>query len=357
MFTSRFISDVRLAAHVSFRRAGGRSFGMTLFLCIPAAAVLLTAVCLGQEALTSKPQPQTLTGTRLITLGTSGGPLPVKDRTQSSNLLIVNGVLYLIDAGDNVTRRIVQSSCDFRKVDKVFITHAHSDHTLGLATLMGAAWEFQRSGPMDIYGPPGIRKLVDGAVDYLSVNAEIRSAEGKPYPLTGLFRAHELPPGVIFHDNNVNVIAVENTHFHFPSGSRPFGKHKSYSYRFETSDRIIVFTGDSGPSDALISLAKGADVLVTEVVVVNDVLEVLERNGSWKAKTAESRNRGLFHMREEHMTPEQVGSMAAKAGVKTLVMSHLPPTVNPKEDYQRYVEAAKKYFSGRIIVARDLSEF
>src|SRR5690348_10823621 len=81
-------------------------------------------------------------GAKLITLGTRGGPMPTKDRTQSSNLLIVNGTLYLIDAGDNVTRRIVQSGHDFRKIGKIFITHPHSDHTAGLATLMVSQWEY-----------------------------------------------------------------------------------------------------------------------------------------------------------------------------------------------------------------------
>ena len=75
------------------------------------------------------------TGTQLITLGTAGGPLPRADRAQSSNLLVVNGALYLIDAGGSVTSRVVQSGHDFRKIGKIFITHPHSDHTAGLATL------------------------------------------------------------------------------------------------------------------------------------------------------------------------------------------------------------------------------
>src|SRR5579863_4917113 len=90
--------------------------------------------------------------TTLITLGTRGGPLPTKDRAQSSNLLVVNGTLYLIDAGDGVTRRVVQAGYDFRKIGKIFITHVHDDHTDGLATLLGSEWEFQRSEPIDIYG-------------------------------------------------------------------------------------------------------------------------------------------------------------------------------------------------------------
>ena len=83
--------------------------------------------------------PSAEKGTKLITLGTAGGPLPRKDRAQSSNLLVVNGTLYLIDAGGSVTHRIVQSGYDFRKVGKIFITHPHSDHTAGLATCWSAS--------------------------------------------------------------------------------------------------------------------------------------------------------------------------------------------------------------------------
>ena len=112
-------------------------------------------------------------GTTLITLGTAGGPMPRKDRAQSSNLLVINNTLYLIDAGDGVTRRIVQAGYDFRKVGKIFITHPHSDHDNGLATLINSQWEYQRAEPVDIYGG-GVEALVKAALDYLTPNAEIR---------------------------------------------------------------------------------------------------------------------------------------------------------------------------------------
>src|SRR6516162_2282676 len=124
--------------------------------------------------------------TVIITLGTRGGPLPTKDRAQSSNLLVVNGTLYLIDAGDGVTRRIVQAGYDFLKVGKVFITHPHSDHTNGLATLLASEWEYQRREPIDVYGR-GVEALVKGAIDYLTPNAEIRWAEGRQEDFDGRY--------------------------------------------------------------------------------------------------------------------------------------------------------------------------
>jgi len=159
------------------------------------------------------------TGTTLITLGTRGGPLPTKDRAQSSNLLVVNGTLYLVDAGGGVTGRIAQSGYDFRKVGKIFITHPHSDHTAGLATLMVSQWEYQRAEPTDIYGG-GVAALVKGALDYLTPNAEIRWAEGKRRPMADTFHGHDVEPGLVYQDANVKVTAVENTHFHFQRARR-----------------------------------------------------------------------------------------------------------------------------------------
>jgi ribonuclease BN (tRNA processing enzyme) len=293
--------------------------------------------------------------TTLITLGTAGGPLPRADRAQSSNLLIVNGALYLIDAGGGVTGRVVQSGNNFRKVSKIFITHAHSDHTAGLATLLVSQWE-QQSEPADIYGS-GAEALVKGTIAYLTPNAEIRWTEGKKRPMTDTFRAHEVAPGVVYQDANVKVIAVENTHFHFQPGDPAYGKIKSYSYRFETPDRVVFFTGDSGPSDAVVELAKGADLYVTETTSPEDVVELYKKNGIWQQKTPEEQQGFLRHMHEEHVTPTDIGQMAAKANVKAVVMSHLGPSITPNDDYQRFVDEAKKYYSGPITLAKDLMKF
>jgi ribonuclease BN (tRNA processing enzyme) len=324
------------------------------------ACLVLTAAVFAIATATGEASAQNVasaaSGTTLITLGTRGGPLPTRDRAQSSNLLVVNGTLYVIDAGDGVTRRIVQAGYDFRKAGKIFITHAHDDHTAGLATLLTSEWEYQRPDPIDIYGS-GVEALVKGAIDYLTPNAEIRWAEGKQRPMADAFHAHEVEPGVVYQDANVKVTAVENTHFHFQPGTPPYGKYKSYSFRFETPDRVVFFTGDTGPSDAVVALAKGADLYVTETSSPDDVIALFKKNGAWQAKTAAEQEGFLRHMHEEHVTPEDIGKMAAKAGVKAVVMTHIGATVDPNDDYQRYVDEAKKYYSGPITLAKDLMKF
>src|SRR5205807_1027053 len=160
--------------------------GVPLLLVAGSVCLTLTHGAAAQSC--QKPSDS---GAKLITLGTRGGPLPTKDRAQSSNLLVVNGSLYLIDAGDGVTQRIVQSGNDFRKVGKIFITHPHSDHTAGLATLLVSEWEYARAEPIDVYGG-GVEALMKGAIAYLTPNAEIRYAEGKQRPMADIFKGHDV---------------------------------------------------------------------------------------------------------------------------------------------------------------------
>jgi ribonuclease BN (tRNA processing enzyme) len=305
-------------------------------------------------AQTGAATPTTDAKTTLITLGTRGGPLPDKERAQSSNLLIVNGTLYLIDAGSGVTRRIVQAGYDIRKIGKIFITHVHSDHTNGLASLLGPQWDFQSPAPTDIYGS-GVEALVKGAIGYLTPNAEIRWSEGRKRPMADTIHGHDVAPGLIYQDANVKVTAVENTHFHFTSGSPGYGRYKSYSYRFDTPGRVVFFTGDTGASDAVVELARGADLYVTEVTSPEDVLERLKRGGAMQSPSEQEGF--IHHMREEHVTPESVGKMAAHAGVKAVVMTHLSATTDPDDNYQRYIDEAKKFYSGPITLAKDLMRF
>ena len=102
--------------------------------------------------------------TKLITLGTAGGPLPRSDRAQSSNVLVVNEQPYLIDMGDGVSRRLAETGISFMKVNQIFITHQHSDHMAGLATFLDTAWQFAKRTAIDVYGPVGTQAVVKGAI-------------------------------------------------------------------------------------------------------------------------------------------------------------------------------------------------
>ena len=297
------------------------------------------------------------TGTVIVTLGTGGGPRPRIHRSQTSSLLIVNGTPYLIDVGENAVRRIVQAGVDFVRVGRVFITHGHSDHTLGLPSLLASQWEFQRRDPVEIYGPPGTQKLVSGALAFLAENTEIRSTEGNPTPIQSMVVAHDAAPGVVYRDANVTVTAAENTHFNFPSTSAAAGVYRSYSYRFDTPGRSVVFTGDTGPSDAVAKLARGADVLVSEVNAVDELLALYKKNGVWAAKSPEEQTAWLRHQNDEHLSPAAVAQLATKAGVKHVILTHFTPSPDPTDDYERMAVAVRASYAGDVRVAKDLARF
>jgi ribonuclease BN (tRNA processing enzyme) len=293
--------------------------------------------------------------TRLITLGTSGGPPPRAHRAQSSNLLIVNGALYVVDAGDGVARRLAKAGINVREIGTVFITHHHDDHTAGLGTLLSVAWDQNRTKPINVYGPPRTVELVASAVQYFSISAEIRSADGgRSVPIAQVFFGHDVSTGMVYQDANIKVMAVENSHFDFHKGPAA-GKHKSYAYRFETPDRVIVFTGDTGPSDAVTELAKGADLLVSETSSCEGRMQEMADDGRWQAMSPAEQAGIVRQMTQGHMTLDEIGKMAASANVKTVVLSHL--THKADGDYTPWAEEVKKQFSGKVLIAKDLMEF
>lgn len=325
-----------------------------------AIAARLVAGCGGADAVggpaAAPARAPTRAGTILVTLGTRGGPMPTADRAQSANLVIVDGTPYLIDAGDGVLRRVVEAGVDFRAIDHVFLTHVHWDHAGGLAALVAAAWESQRRTPIEVFAS-GAEAVVAGVVASLTPNAEIKATTGKATPLGDVVRAHEAAPGAVYQDDRITVTAVENTHFHFAADSPLVDKYRSYALRIATADRVIVFTGDTGESTAVETLARGADVLVAEVLDPDDVVALAQRRGTWQKMTATEQAGLARHLRASHLTPEQVGQLAAAAGVGEVILTHLVPTPDPVHDDARYVERVRATYHGPVVLAEDLGRY
>jgi ribonuclease BN (tRNA processing enzyme) len=192
-------------------------------------------------------------------------------------------------------------------------------------------------------------------VQYFKISAEIRSADGgRSVPIAQVFFGHDVGTGMIYQDANVRVTAVENSHFAFHEGSA-VGKHKSYAYRFETPERVIVFTGDTGPSDAVTELAQDADLLVSETSSCQSRMQEMLDDGRWQTMTPAEQAGIMRQMTQGHMTLEEIGKMAASANVKTVVLSHL--THKADGDYTPWAEEVKKHFSGEVLVAKDLMDF
>jgi ribonuclease BN (tRNA processing enzyme) len=317
-------------------------------------SILLSTLVLG--SLVCQAQSSTSTPSTLIMLGTGGGPLPRAHRAQTSHAFVVNGQPYLIDAGDGMTRRVAQAGLNFTKVNQIFITHLHNDHMAGLATFLDTSWQYSRRTALNVYGPMGTEATVKGAIQYMSIEAEIRGiSEGKNVPLATVFKGNDVKEGVIFQDANIKVTATQNSHYQFSAEDAK--RHQSFAYRFESKDKCVVFTGDTGPSANVEKLAQGCDILVAEVGQVEDVIALQEKNGTWQMKTQDEKTSWIKHMVEEHMTPKQVGELAQRAGVKLLILSHLLPSSDPNDTYERFKVEASKFYKGEVVVAKDLMKF
>ena len=282
------------------------------------------------------------TGTRLILLGTAGGPSIKKARAQPANALIVNESVYIIDAGNGVSRQMALASVSPRALRAVFITHNHSDHVADYGALLLRAVASGLKQPVDTYGPPPLEKMTESYLDYMLWDSQLRMTdEGRP-SLASLVRAHDIEgDGIIYTDENVKVTAAEVPH----GAARP-----SYAFRFDTPGRSIVFSGDTSLSENLVRLAKGADVLVHEILNVDGVEAIV--NSTDPGNDALTR-----HIIEAHTPAEEVGQVAAEAGVDQLVLTHFVPTGLPEfDDPALWIDAVRKQYAGEVIVGEDLME-
>jgi ribonuclease BN (tRNA processing enzyme) len=277
--------------------------------------------------------------TRLVLLGTAGGPTPKATRAAPAQAIVAGDRLYLVDCGDGVARQLALAKIPVRQLRAVFLTHQHSDHNAGYGPLFLLGWTAGLSTPVDAYGPPPLAAMTRHLFDAYRYDIELRMAdEGRP-PLVPLVRAHEITSGGrIFEDDRVRVTAVLNDH--------PPIEH-SFAYRFDTADRSIVISGDTRYSAAVVGLARGADVLVHEVV----------SRQYWERADAPQPASVIRHILASHTDAPDAGRVAAEAGVKTLVLSHYVPTEGPDTPTEAdWLAGARRLFKGEIIAGRDLME-
>lgn len=333
---------------------------------LAAFCIATAALCIPALAQTTQPglDVTTTSTTRLILLGTAAGPIPRKERSQPANLLVVGGRPYLIDAGNGVARQMALAGYHPSDVRTIFITHNHMDHNADIGALISFAWleDFKRGnyktvGPMRFYGPPATPELVQAAFNFFAVSERIFRA-GSPAPMIPVaerFEGHEFAgEGEVFRDDRLVVTAVENSHYRTASGESSPTRDKSYALRFDTPGRSIVFCGDTGPSEAVTRLATGADVLVCGA---NDLEATMKAITSGKAMPPLVVAAMQAHMKRQHITLDEVGLMAHKAGVKTVVLTHFAPGLDGEPDDDRYAKVVRKHFSGEVISGRDLGEY
>jgi ribonuclease BN (tRNA processing enzyme) len=278
--------------------------------------------------------------TRLILLGTGGGPRPRRNSNASSQVIVAGGGLYVVDCGDGVARQLVLAELALADLRHVFITHHHSDHNADYGNLLLLAWTAGLRTRVDAWGPPPLERMTRLFFEMNAYDIETRIADEGRQPLVPLVHPHDLTgAGAVLQDAHVKVAAALVDH--------PLVK-PAFAYRFDAIDRSIVISGDTAPSDALIALARGADVLVHEVLHPAGVDRLAARLP--QAATLKT------HLLASHTTAADCGRIAAAAGVKTLVLSHFVPADDPTITDEMWLEEARKHFGGRIIVGKDLME-
>lgn len=292
-----------------------------------------------------------------ITLGTMGGPIPGKARSQPANVLTVGEHAYLIDVGDGAVEQLAKAGVPLGAIESVFISHLHFDHTAGLAALIGLRYQSATPGVLTIYGPPGVHMLVDGIL------ASMRPAAEAGFGIPG---ATSIAP-----ETTVNVVemrggaritlaaftltAAKNTHYSFPEGSDLDQRFQSLSLRFDLADRSIVYTGDTGPSGNVEALAQGADLLISEMIDLDQAVARLRRA---RPDTPEVVFAGVIaHLRAHHLTAEQVGRLAANADVGAIVLTHLGVDAMTAAEIERYRSEIAASYSGPVTFSNDLERF
>lgn len=280
--------------------------------------------------------------TQIVLLGT-GDPDLSGERSGLATAIIVNHTPYLVDFGPGVVSRAAAArargiaALDPRNLTRAFVTHLHSDHTVGYPDLVFTPWVAGRRRPLEIYGPRGLEQMTQNVLAGWREDIAVRSGPlAAPLYAPGGYRvtAREIAPGVVYRDANVTVHAFNVSHGAW--GARAFG------YRFQTADRRIVISGDTAPVEAVVRQCNGCDVLIHEVYT---------EAGYLQASPAQQRL-----LREYHSSSRQVAELATRARPKLLILHHqsYQSTASDEEVLNREMRAA---YRGRFVSGHDLDVY
>lgn len=266
--------------------------------------------------------------TRVILLGT-GTPNPDPERMGPAVAVVSGDRVYLVDAGPGVVPRAVQAGIRMDQLTRLFVTHLHSDHTTGYADLILTPPNAGRELPLQAWGPPGLRAMTAYLLKAYRVDLDVRLHGLQPHQAAAFeVHAHDVKPGEAYRDDAMRVIAFAVPHGNFPG---------AYGYRFEARDKVIVISGDTTYSPALIAAARGCDILVHEVYSQKGLEG---RTPDWQ------RYHAAFHT-----SAPDVGRVAAQVRPRKLVLYHLLPMGQSEAEVLAEI---RTQYKGDVIYGKDL---
>ncbi|HEV7745280.1 MAG TPA: MBL fold metallo-hydrolase [Pyrinomonadaceae bacterium] len=295
------------------------------------AFLLLSLLSAAAQSI-GKPQD----ATQIILLGT-GMPYPDPKASGPATAVVVGKRVFLFDAGAGVMRQMNAARLPITGPEAAFITHLHSDHTLGYADLILTSWTMRRVTALPVYGPRGLRSMTAHLLAAYREDIQVRTY-GLEREVAGGYRVkvHEIKSGVVYERDGVRITAI----------AVPHGSWKeAYAYRIDTSDRSIVISGDTRPSDALERASRGVDVLVHEVYSPLHLAPENRPGGKYWPQ----------YMREFHTSDVELGALASRAKPKLLILTHIIRMGSSDDDLLAGVRAGG--FSGAVSVGKDQERY
>ena len=304
-------------------------FGLFIVLLVPSAR---------SAPQVSSSRSSSISRTKVVILGT-GTPQADPDNSGPAVAIVAGGAVYLVDCGPGVVRRAAAAqrkgvaALAPQNIHVVFITHLHSDHTLGYPDLIFSPWVLGRADPLEVYGPRGLQNMTDYIEKAWEKDIDVRTNGVEQANRTGYkVQVHEIAPGIIYKDKNVTVSAFSVAH-----GSWD----QSFGYRFETADRTIVLSGDTGPTDAVVKACNRCDVLLHEVY----------SEAGLSSRTHPEQK----YFRSFHTSSVELAKEATQAQPRLLVLYHQMYTGAVTHD--QLLDEVKQHYSGNVVSARDLDVY